>query len=136
MSQEVLYLPDYERPRDFVSLSLSAPDDASAAPEGLRALSATFRTQPNVSGDQQERIERIGRLVPFLNDYLVFAEQYPGGDEGAVVPSNMPFKTIWSAGGMPLLSRGSCKNIYELKDVHHAPSWVLSAVHRFMKQLK
>ena len=136
MSQEVLYLPAYEQPRDFVSLSLSASDDASASPEGMRALRATFRTGPNAVVDQQERVRRISRLVPFLNDHLIFAEQYRDITEGAVVPANMPFKMIWSAGGMPLLSRGSCRNLYELKDMHHAPSWVLSAVHRFTKQLK
>jgi phytoene dehydrogenase-like protein len=135
MAEEVLFLPDYARPRDFISLSLSRTDDLSSAPEGMRALYASFRGQRVPPEDNQEFIAQISELVPFLKDYVVFSEQYRGDDEGIVVPANITFKPLRSADGMTLLSRGSHKNVYVLDDVQQAPPRVISAVQQFVRQL-
>jgi phytoene dehydrogenase-like protein len=136
MAEEVLFLPDYARPRDFISLSLSRTDDTDAAPEGMRALYASFRGQQVPPEDKQELIARIGELIPFLRDYVVFAEQYRGIDEGIIAPADISFKQLRSAAGKSLLSRGSHKNVYLLDDVQQAPPRVLSAVQLFVRQLE
>jgi phytoene dehydrogenase-like protein len=136
MAEEVLYLPDYARPREFISLSLSRTDDEAAAPEGMRALYASFRGQRIPPEDKEGLIARIGELIPFLKDYVVFAEQYQGVDEGIVVPADISFKPLRSTDEMSLLSRGSHKNVYMLDDVQQAPPRVLSAVQQFVRQLE
>lgn len=135
MAQEVLFLPDYARPRDFISLSLSNRDDTAAAPEGMRALNASFRGQRVPPEGAQGLIDQISELVPFLNEYVVFAERHRGVDEGIVVPADISFKPLRSVDGMSILSRGSHKNIYMLNDVQQAPPHVLSAVQQFVRQL-
>lgn len=135
MCPEVLYLPDYRSPRDFITLSLSAKDDVASAPKGMRALSMSFRSEQSSPDDKQALIERLNRLIPFLNDYLVFRDEHRTGDEGIDPPEGVAFKPLRSGDGISLLSRGSKRNIYLLKNAQTAPLQVMSEVIRFVKKV-
>ena len=134
MCPEVLYLPDYQSPRDFYTLSLSAKDDVASAPKGMRALSVSFRSGQSGAVDKQALIERLNRLIPFLNDYLVFSDEHRTGDEGIDVPEGVTFKPLRSGEGTSLLYRGS-RNMYLLKNAQTAPLQVMSEVNRYVKKV-
>jgi hypothetical protein len=133
MCPEVLYLPDYQSPRDFYTLSLSAHDDVANAPKGMRALSVSFRSGQSGAVDTKVLIERLNRLIPFLNDYLVFSDEHRTGDEGMNVPEGVTFKPIRSEEGTSLLYRGS-RSIYLLKNAQTAPLQVMTEVNRYVKK--
>jgi hypothetical protein len=135
MCQEVLYLPDYRSPRDLFTLSLSAKDDVASAPQGMRALSLTFRTEQSSVHDKQALIDRLNRLIPFLNEYLVFSDEQRTGDEGIDLPEGVRFKPLRSGGGISFLSRSSPGNIYLLKNAPTTPLQVMSEVNRFVKKV-
>ena len=65
MCPEVLYLPDYQSPRDYFRLSLGAKDDSESAPKGMRALSLSFRSEKGSAVDTQAYISQLNRLIPF-----------------------------------------------------------------------
>jgi len=135
MCPEVLYLPDYRSARDFYTLSLGTQDDVTSAPMGMRALSMSFRAGQTVANDKQALIERLNRLIPFLNDYIVFSDEHRTGDEGIGVPEGVTFKPLQSGEGTSLLYRGSERSIYLLKNAQTAPLQVMSEVNRFVKKV-
>jgi hypothetical protein len=134
MCPEVLYLPDYQSPRDFFTLSFDAKEDSANAPKGMRALSMSFRSEQSSAEDKQTLIDKLNRLIPFLNDYLVFSDEHRTGDEGIDLPKGVMFKPLRSGDGISLLYRGSKKNLYLLKNAQTAPLQVLSEVDRFVKK--
>jgi phytoene dehydrogenase-like protein len=132
MVQDVLYLPDYAQPRKFISLSLSGKDDGAAAPRGMRSLSATFHSEEQTP-ELHMLTDRIGRLIPFLDDFLQFAEEYrPAGN--ASVPAAITFKPVRAGRGEPLLFKASRRNVYMLRLPHHSPLQQIPAVRKFVKQ--
>lgn len=130
MEQNVLYLPDYERPRDFLACSLSKKSDASAAPEGMRALAVTFHGS---SDPQCGPMDRVARLVPFLKDFIVLSRDFRSSEASAVLP-DLSFKPLQSRAGEPLLFKGSRGNVYLLHEARHAPHQVISAARRFVEK--
>jgi phytoene dehydrogenase-like protein len=132
MCPEVLYLPDYESPRDFFTLSFGAKDDVASAPKGMRALSMSYRSEQRSADDKQARIDRLSRLIPFLNDYIVFSDEQRTGDDGIDLPEGVTFKPLRSGKGTSLLYRGSKKNIYLLQNAQTAPLQVMTDVNRFV----
>jgi glycine/D-amino acid oxidase-like deaminating enzyme len=135
MCPEVLYLPDYRSPGDFFTLSLGAKDDVSSAPKGMRALSISFRSEQNNADDKQALMGHLNRLIPFLNDHLVFSEEHRNSDEGIGLPEGVTFKPLRPGHGDSLLFRGSKKNIYLLKNAQTAPLQVMSEVNRFVEKV-
>jgi len=134
MCPEVLYLPDYQSPQDFYTLSLGAKDDIASAPKGMRALSVSFRSGQSGAVDKQALIERLNRLIPFLNDYIVFSDEHRTGDKGIDLPEGVTFKPLRSGEGTSLLYRGS-RSIYLLKNAQTAPLQVMSEVNRYVKKV-
>jgi hypothetical protein len=134
MCPEVLYLPDYRSPGDIITLSLGAKDDVESAPKGTRALSMSFRTENSSADDKQEPIDQLIRLIPFLNDHLVFSDAHRSGDEGIDLPEGVTFKPLRSEAKKSLLYRGSNKNIYLLKNAQTAPLQVMSDVNMFVEK--
>ena len=133
MCQEVLFLPDYTKPRHFAALSLSARDDINSAPEGMRALTASFRSEKAPQDDTAASLKSIGRLIPFLEDFLVFAEKGRGRDSEIVLPADVTFK---KSGAEDVIFRSSKRNVYRLNDSPMAPLQVISAVQKFVKKMK
>ncbi len=137
MCPEVLYLPDYSSPGDFITLSLGANDDIASAPKGMRALRMSLWSEESSAGDnlKQAPIDQLIRLIPFLNDYLVFSDKHRSGDEGIDLPEGVAFKPLRSGEKRCLLYRGSKKNIYLLKNSQTAPLQVMSEVNMFVEKV-
>lgn len=135
MCDQVLFLPDYARPHDYISLSLNAEGD-SIAPPGIRTLCASFGLQQNTASDTRALITKISRIMPFLDNYLVFAEERQFERREAALPEGVSFKRLRGTDGTPLLFRGNRKNVYLLSNEHTAPLQVLSAAHRFVRTVR
>lgn len=135
MDRSVLFLPDYAAPQDFIALSLSARDDVSAALPGTRSLCASFFSDRNYHEDIHTAVGRISELIPFLNEYVVFAEEYKRGAGYAVPPADIALKPLPSKKETSLLSRTSYKNVYALTDAPGAPLQVITAAQRFVDAL-
>lgn len=133
MGREVLFLPDYALPHDFIALSLSVKDDTSAAPSGARSLRASFFSNRSRQNDTHALVERTSELIPFLSEHLLFAEQYSRSAGYAVPPADITLKPLH---GRSLLSRTPFKNVYALTDAPEAPLEVITAVRRFIAGLK
>ena len=135
MSHDVLFLPDYSRAQEFLALSLNGKEDDAAAPQGMRALTLSFCRNQNVRVDKQTIVEQLGRLVPFLNDYLVFSEEPKSGDGHAVVPADLSIKPYRQRGGASLLCRTSQRNVFVLQDAPESPLQVILEVQRFVDKI-
>jgi len=136
MCQEVLFLPDYITPRDFAALSLSARDDINSAPEGMRALTVSFHSEKTPQDDTAASLKSIGRLIPFLQDFMMFAENDKGRDSKIVLPADVSFKKPGAEDEFSIICRSSKKNVYRLNDSPMAPLQVISAVQQFVKKIK
>ena len=135
MSHDVLFVPDYSRPQDFVALSLNAKEDDAVAPRGMRALSVSFEEQQNMYADKQVLIEQLNGLMPFLNDFMVFSEEPKSGDGHAVVPVDLSMKPYRRREGTSLLNRTSQRNVFVLQDAQEAPLRMISDVRRFVDKV-
>jgi hypothetical protein len=135
MCNQVLFLPDYERPQDYFSLSLNEEEHADS-PSGMRALCASFHSQQDIAFDKQTLTTQLQKIIPFMDDYLVFSEEHPFDDRGAALRESTSFKRLRSPEGNSLLFKGSRKNVFLLSNEHIAPLQVMSAAHRFVKKLE
>ncbi|HSB34699.1 MAG TPA: NAD(P)-binding protein [Nitrospirota bacterium] len=133
MERNVLYLPDYARPHDVLACSLSAKDDTSAAPEGMRTLVVTFHGSSDQLRDSGSRTDRLSGLVPFLDDFLVLTRDFRPS-ETAAAPPGLSLKPLQSRVRGPLLFKGSKGNVYLLHEARHAPLQVISAARKFVEK--
>jgi hypothetical protein len=134
MCHAVICLPEYEHPRSFFTLSLGDAQD-SYAPQGMRTLTASYWLHGSVLVATQALIGLIGRIVPFLTDYLIFVEEYRTDDKAVVMPEGLSLKPLRSADKAPLLFRSSKKNIYRLNNIVETPLQAISASQQFMKKI-
>jgi hypothetical protein len=135
MSHDVLFLPDYSRPQDFVALSLNDKEDDAVAPKGMRALSVSFAGQQNMHAGKQVLIEQLNGLIPFLNDFMVFSEEPKSGDGHTVVPVDLSMKPYRRREETSLLSRTSQRNVFVLQDAQEAPLQMISDVQWFVDKI-
>jgi hypothetical protein len=135
MCQEVLYLPDYGMTRDFLALSLSAHEDIARAPHGMRMLSTSYRSEQGREVDMQTVLDKMNRLIPFLDDYLVYRDEQRTADPEITLPAGLTFKANRSENERACLVQGSKKNVFLLKNVRRSPLQVLSGVNRFVKKV-
>lgn len=134
MDRDVLYLPDYSQPREFLVFSLSAKDDSTAAPKGMRAITVTFYTTKNLPHDKNMLVSQTTGLIPFLGDFLVLSEEsLPRGTSS--VPAGLTLKPLRSGKSEPLLFRTSKRNVYALHEVQHAPLQLMPAVRKLVMQI-
>jgi phytoene dehydrogenase-like protein len=134
MERNVLYLPDYARPRDFLACSLSAKDDVASSPQGMRALTVTVHSSLKPSYDSNGLRDQVSGLVPFLNDFLVLTRD-SRLSETSVLPSGLSFKPLQSWESEPLLFKASKSNLYLLHETRHAPLQVIPAARRFVEKI-
>lgn len=130
MCQEVICLPDHSRPSSFFTLSLSMPDDA-AAPAHARALTATF------FGDWQDYgpVNQVARIIPFLEDFCLFAERAEGSSEAMATPG-VSFQPVKSPTGRSLLMKSSKRNVFMLLDDAASPVQTISAARHFVDRFR
>ena len=133
MAQDVLMLPDYRSPEEFMALSLRCNEENPAGPKGMKALSVSFSLQKNREFDRQLLLERLGGLIPFLKDYVVFAEEYNFEAGHATLPPGLKLRSTYTKEGASLLNRTSYTNVFVLNDKPEAPLHVLSAVQQLTR---
>jgi len=136
MCQDVLCLPDYSEPNNVMVLSLSAHQDTSAAPEGMRALTASFYSSNGSTKETAARIQAVSKIVPFLSDHLIFSLEQPARHDTLTLPVDLSLKTFFSSESSPVILRSSKhRNIFVLKERTEAPYQMLSTVVRFVQKL-
>ena len=135
MCRDVICLPDYARPHVFFTLSLSNSQD-TVAPRDMRTLSASFWPYENVPVDSQALVGQISKIMPFLNNHVIFVEVHRTEDKEIMVPSDMPFKPLRSADTTALLFQGAHKkNLYRLNNIVQTPLQALSASQQLVKKI-
>lgn len=134
MLNEVLYVPDYAHPEHFLALSLSAKGDPTAAPSGMRALTVSSRFFGHQSLD--DLIQHVKMIIPFLHEFLVFAQEYVPMMRTFVLPKDISMKKVKTSDNQALLSRNSGKGIYMLLDRVETPAQSVTAVRRFIEQVR
>jgi len=134
MLNEVLSITDYAHPERFCSLSFSAKDDETAAPRGMRTLTATF----SFAAPQQheERMRQLSALIPFLDKFVLSAEEYGPAPRTYVAPAGMTFKPLRTENSQTLLSRSSQRGVYMLLDGEFAPVHTVAAAQAFVERLR
>jgi glycine/D-amino acid oxidase-like deaminating enzyme len=138
MAHDVFLLTDYSSPEEIVTLSLNFnEEEAVSAPAGMRALCVSCQTPQDFIAGRQTLIEKLGKLMPFLHDYLVFTEEYTSKSGYAVIPCSlqMKIKPFRAKEGLSLLHRSSYKNVFVIHDHSEAPLQVISAVQLFAEKM-
>jgi hypothetical protein len=135
MSSDVLFLPDYSRPLDFMALSLDPQGSDAIRLEGTKALTVSFPSHQNAPADKQLRLEQLGSLIPFLNDFMFFAEEYRHGAGHAVSPPHNAMKPHRPQEGATPFYRTSTKNVFVLRDTPETPLQAVATVQRNIAKL-
>jgi hypothetical protein len=135
MCPEVIFLPDYAKPRDFIEFSVSAENDAVCAPRGMRVLSMSYWSEQDNAVVRQSLMEHGNRLIPFLNDYLVFRDEQGPAEGELALPAGVAFQPLRARDGRSFLYRGPQKNVFLLENARKAPLQVISDVNRFVKKV-
>jgi len=134
MLANVIGLADYSFPERFYALTLSDPDDETAAPKGMRTLTASF--QPWFATQSQDELMRvISGLIPFLDEFLVFSELYKPESHSYAVPTEVSFKPIRTQNSQMLLSRSSKRGLYMLLDGTGTPAQSIAAARVLVERL-
>jgi NAD(P)-binding Rossmann-like domain len=135
MLHDVLSIADYAHPERFFSLSFSARDDESAAPRGMRALTATF-SSPASLPPNEERMRQVAALIPFLEKFILSAEECNPVPRSYSAPVGMTFKPLRTENRQALLSRSSQRGVYMLLDEDSAPVYTVAAAQAFVERLR
>ena len=135
MHREILCLADYARPRDFFSLSLSARDDETQAPRGMRALTAMFPSVPLEQGITERLVKQVGWVIPFLKPNIVLAELHIPVPRTYAISTHAPFKKMKSVRGAPILRRAASQELYEIPDGGGSPLEAVKAARRLAETL-
>jgi phytoene dehydrogenase-like protein len=135
MSSDVLFLPEYSRPQDFMALSLDPQGNDSIGLEGTKALTVSFASSQSAPEDKPVRLEQLGRLIPFLNDFMFFAEEYMPGAGHAVFPPHNAMKPLRPQEGSSLFYRTAAKNVFVLRDTPETPLQAVETVQRNIAKL-
>lgn len=133
MLPEVICLSDYSRPDLFFTLSVSA-GDASAEHPDTGTLIAEFNDQAGSRG-VEARIKQVSRIVPFLEDFFLFAEQETGSPAGSGFPEELSWKTVPILDNQDILKH-SRKGFFLLFDGAGTPCQSIAAAQWFAERTK
>jgi hypothetical protein len=133
MEKDVIFLPDYSKPDEFMSLSLSDERDESAAPPGMRAMTCVFNSL-SASSTREEMVSRISRLIPFLEDFIVLSEMKPVRD-AARASTDVRYKPIHAGSGEPVLFHANAKGMYKLVEDALTPIPQMKAAYKLIKKI-
>jgi len=134
MSSNVLGVSDYTRPELFFALSLGAGENGTGAPKAMRTLSASSFSSPTKQ-EQGRLMQQVGSLIPFLDRFLVFADEYQPASRSYAPSAGLSFKPLRTRGG-GLLSRSSQKDVFLLHDGVGTPAQAIAAAHEFIEKLR
>ena len=136
MRHGVICLPDYSRPDDLFSLTLSRHGDESAAPRGKRALTAWF---PFRAPDRDQPllplllIDPIREMIPFLDRFTDTMHAQRPEDTQYTTPSSMLGR---EGSSLIRLERGTAKNTYLISDEAGHPVQAVVAAQRMVEILR
>jgi hypothetical protein len=131
MAQDVLFLPDYARPDEFLCISVSADNDVSAAPMSARALTVSLNSSNSSPRDQDAVIGPLAEVVPFLEENVFFIEPSPVISPSFKIADDITFKPMRSSDKEPLLFRTSKRHIYMLRDMQYMPQELMTMADKF-----
>jgi glycine/D-amino acid oxidase-like deaminating enzyme len=134
MSYDVLLLTDYSRPQEIIALSLNGNKEDAVAPKGMRSLTALFQSPQNTAVDKCALVDKLGRLIPFLDDYIVFAEEFRPEAGFTALTVGIKIKPLGMSGEASVINRTSYNNVFVLHDRPEAPLQVITAVRRFAEK--
>jgi hypothetical protein len=135
MAQDVLYLPNYARPDEFLAISVSGEDDVALAPMNARALTVSLRSSNGPEHVQDDLIGPLSAIVPFLNENVFFIEPSQRVAPSFRLTEDVTFKPVRSADKRPLLMKTSKRNLYMLQDAPSMPLELMTAVHIFVAKI-
>ncbi len=135
MSADVLYLPEYSRPQEFMVLSLDCQENSSSVLEGAKALTVSFASYSDTPGEKQARMEQLSTLIPFLSDFIFFADEHDAGAGHAMVPENKAFQPAHARDASSLFYRTATKNAFVLRDTPENPLQAVATVRRNIAKL-
>ena len=111
MLSHVLFLPDYSRPTEYIHLTVSAQDNETAAPRGMRAVTAAITGQI-----VENALNQVRNLIPFLDQFVLFSGQYSPSIGTCSGLSASLLKQVGNRSSNGVLYRSSAKNVYYLFD--------------------
>ncbi len=133
MAPDVLYLPDYAKPAEFLNISMSAENDISSAPLSARALTVSLGSSgSSAQHDQDALIGPLAEIVPYLNDNVFFIEPSPVVSPSLILPGDVTRRPILSSHKQPILFKTSKRNLFVLDDAQYTPLELMTAVHKFV----
>ena len=133
MRHGVICLPDYSRPDDLFSLTLSRQGDESAAPRGKRALTAWFPFRAPDRDQAGTLLDPIREIIPFLDDFGGTMDVQRPDDTQYATPSAMQGREQAS---LVRLERGADKNLYFISDEPGHPVQAVAAAVRMAEILQ
>ena len=135
MSREVLFLPDYERPHVLLGISLSAHDDETRSPKGMRALTASFPSASYAPEMKEVLLRQVAILIPFLEQNIHFVEGHVPLQRSYDFPSGLSFKPTRAGLRSILLDKVFSRKIYLLHDGKGSPVQAVHAARRLVERL-
>lgn len=126
----VLTVPSYSRPECFFTLSLGARTE-QASTRGQCSMIAWFSPgyQEQVLN---ERLLEVSRVVPFLKDFIMLAEDCRKQIEKLQFPMDLSLRRVYASGSGSSLLRSSQYGLYAIPDVSSTPGNELKDAERFM----
>jgi hypothetical protein len=132
MAQDVLYLPDYAKPEEFLCLSVSADNDVSAAPTNSKALTVSLNSSNSPEHDQRALIGSLAEIIPFLDENVFFIEPSPIVSPTFKLSDDVAFKPVRFLKKPQLLYKTSKRRIFMLHDTQYMPLELITTAYKFV----
>jgi hypothetical protein len=104
MAHEVICLPDYQKPDEYFTLSVSIPDDRASMQKNHRYITAWYPSRIIEGENTDLQLKEIKKLIPFLDDFKVAVYTDTLGKNKKTDISGMRFE------------RGLAHNVYAIRD--------------------
>jgi hypothetical protein len=102
MKDTVLFLADYDHPRDLGVLAVSSLDDGGKAPNGLRTLTASFISFGQQRGGYDVLMDHVLAIIPFLKEFCGLQEHTDFLQRRFPLPDHVSVVETTSEAGKPI----------------------------------
>jgi hypothetical protein len=117
MQETVLVLPAYDRPGDILSVSIASPEEGQVPAPGMRAVTASCRSQGGTASEQLPSLrEQVRSLMPFYEDFCVLSRQEDFSARRFPLPGQVRLRPARASAGGPVALTGSIRNLYLIPD--------------------
>jgi phytoene dehydrogenase-like protein len=114
MKDSVLFLSDYDHPRDLGVLAVSSPDDGATAPNGMRSLTVSFINFDRQREKHDVLMERVHAIIPFLKEFCGVQKRTDFLQRRFPLPAHVSVDEAKSEAGIPV--KCSIRNMHGLPD--------------------